>query len=105
MCGEQEKIVCRIWNQTVCLVARVIWITDYRYKHLITHIPTPLNYEINWKTNCYDEGLWFDEAKIVFLSYEHCEIIDPKVGLYIKLKSLKIAIRCGNFKTSAKKNI
>ena len=41
-----------------------------------------------------------DEAKIVFLSYEQ-----KYVGLYIKLKLLKIAIRCGNFKTSAKRKI
>jgi hypothetical protein len=29
----------------------------------------------------------------------------PNVGLHIKLKLLKIAIRCGNFKTSAKRKI
>jgi hypothetical protein len=60
--------------------------------------------QINWKANCYDEGLWFDEAKIVFLSYEQ-KYMTSNVGLYIKLKLLKIAIRCGNFKTSAKRKI
>jgi hypothetical protein len=60
--------------------------------------------QINWKANCYDEGLWFAEAKIVILSYEQKYFI-PNVGLYIKLKLLKIAIRWENFKTSAKRNI
>ena len=41
---------------------------------------------------------------MVFLSFE-LKYLTPNVGLYMKLKLLKSYTWCGNFKTSAKKEI
>ena len=35
---------------------------------------------VNWNDNSYDEGLWFAEAKIVFLSFELKYMIDISVS-------------------------